>query len=417
MTLLAPLWLGVGIAAALGVLALHLIARMRPAPMLLPTARFVPDLPARAASRAPRPTDVLLLLLRAAAAILLGLAFAGPMLTPLRTPLARVVLLDRSGAVADPDSAAALAASLLHEGDVLVAFDTVAQAVTWTVDATVPDAGQAPGDLAAALLVAVAAARDVAPRSDSVELVLVSPVDRAAWNAAVLPVRAEWGGGIRIERVAAAVVDSAALEIFVDGDADDPLWATVALLGAAGPASSGVRLSRGSATGADSARVSESGGVLVVWPRDAAADSSGSGAGAVIAGDVVAIAPWARAAVPDGRPIARWADGAPAATESSLGRGCVRHVGIGVPEAGDAALAPATQRLVRALAAPCGDAARIAPVHDSLVRRLAGAGGAVPGRRLVRAGPATSPATPWLLAAGIVLLLVEMLVRDRRPAA
>ncbi|HSJ64730.1 MAG TPA: BatA domain-containing protein [Gemmatimonadaceae bacterium] len=416
MTLLAPLWLGVGIAAALGVLALHLIARMRPAPMLLPTARFVPDLPARAASRAPRPTDVPLLLLRAAAAILLGLAFAGPLVTSSRTPLARVVMLDRSGAVADPESAATLAASLLREGDVLVAFDTVAQAVAWRADAVVPDARQAPGDLAAALVVAIATARDLAPRADSVELVLVSPVDQAAWSAAVLPVRAEWTGGIRLERVAAAVVDSAVLQIFVDGAADDPLRATVALLGAAGPASSGVWVSRDSATGADSARVSESGGVLVVWPRDAAADSSGSGAGAVIAGDVVAVAPWTRAALPAGRAIARWVDGGPAATEAALGRGCVRHVGIGIPEAGDAALAPATLRLVRALAAACGDPGRTAPVHDSLVRHLVGAGGAVPGRRLVRAGPATSPATPWLLAAGIVLLLVEIVVRDRRLA-
>ena len=50
MTLLAPIWLVAGAAAAFAVLALHFIARQRPAPMTLPTTRFIPDKPARAAS-------------------------------------------------------------------------------------------------------------------------------------------------------------------------------------------------------------------------------------------------------------------------------------------------------------------------------------------------------------------------------
>jgi hypothetical protein len=202
VTFLAPLWLGVGVAAALGVLALHFIARMRPAPMLLPTARFVPDLPARAASRAPRPTDLLLLALRAAAVLLLGLAFAGPIAQPARVPVARIVMLDRSAAVADHDSAATLALSHLREGDVLVPFDTTATPLRWTAGTTLPEPRQAPGDLTAALLVALREARELAPLADSIELILVSPVDEAAWSAAVLPLRAEWAGGIRVERIA-----------------------------------------------------------------------------------------------------------------------------------------------------------------------------------------------------------------------
>jgi hypothetical protein len=417
MTLLAPLWLAAGLAGALGVLALHFIARMRPAPMLLPTARFVPDLPARAASRAPRPTDLVLLALRAAAAVLLGLAFAGPLVTATRVPVARVVVLDRSAAVANRDSAAALAVSLLRDGDVLVPFDTIADPLPWRDGIEIPAPRQAPADLAAALLVALEQARILARRADSVEMVLVSPVDRAAWSDAVLPVRSAWPGAIRVERVATPAVASPALEVALRGDRDDPLRATLALLGVLSPESRSVRVLRGAPTAADSAWVQDSARVLVLWPRERVADSSGSAAGAVVAGDAVAVAPWSRADVPDGRPTARWADGAPAASEVALGRGCVRHVGVGLPGVGDVALGPSTQELVQALVAPCGVQAHRGPVPDSLVRRLAGSGGRVAGAGIVRAGPSTSPATPWLLGAAIGLLLIEWLVRGRRLPA
>jgi hypothetical protein len=421
MTFLAPLWLGVGVAAALGVLALHFIARMRPAPMLLPTARFVPDLPARAASRAPRPTDLLLLVLRAAAALLLGLAFAGPIAQPSRVSVARIVMLDRSAAVSDHDAAEALARSELRENDVLVPFDTTAAPVRWTSAAAVPEARQAPGDLTAALLVALREARELAPRADSVELVLISPVDEAEWSSAVLPVRAEWAGGIRIERIAGAAGDSSAAFALRAAD-DDPLGATAALLGAADVPSARVRLVRDAPSAADSQWAVESGGALVHWPREVvstAPDSSApaSGAGAVITLGTVAVAPWLRGASPEGRPVAWWADGGVAAAERTLGAGCVRKVEVGVPEAGDVVLAASTQRVLRALTAPCGMPGRLGPVADSLVARLAGADGMVAGSQVVRAGAATSRATPWLIVAALVLLLIEMLVRRRRVSS
>jgi hypothetical protein len=413
MTLLAPVWLIVGIAAALGVLALHFIARMRPAPMFLPTARFVPDLPARAASRAPRPTDWLLLLLRAAAALLLGLAFAGPIAQPARTPVARIVLLDRSAAVPAADSAGTLAASLLRDGDVLVTFDTTARAVEWAQGAAIPPVRQAPADLASALLTGMAEARTLAPRADSIEMVLVSPLDASAWNDAVLELRSEWMGAIRIERVPGVAMDSQ-VAVAVRGEPDDPLRASAALLNVLGAASSPVRIVRAAVTGADSVWVRDSGGVMVIWPRELASDSPQANTGAVIAGDVVAIAPWARSELPSqGRAVARWPDGTPAAREVAFGTGCLRHVGVGIPEAGDVALAPSTQRLVRALTDPCGAATILGPVADSLVERLAGSGGLVAGARVVRAGAATSPATPWLLAAALALLLIEWAVRER----
>lgn len=415
MTLLAPLWLGVGLAAALGVLALHFIARMRPPAMTFPTARFVPDLPARAASRAPRPTDKLLLAMRALAALLLGLAFAGPIVTPSRAPLVRVVMLDRSAATADPDSAARLAASLLREGDVLVSFDTTTAARVWEDGAAIPESRQAPGDLAAALLTGTREARDAAPRADSVEMILIAPLVRASWSEAVLPLRAEWPGALRVERVAAASGDSLVPRVRIDGEPDDPIRATFALLGRPSDAAALVRVLRSTAPAADdSAWARDTGGVLVVWPAATDAGDDGEPSGGVVANGAIAVGPWSRLTIAEGRVIARWADGSAAATEVLAGRGCVRSVGVGIPPAGDAALSAGAQRIAAALTGPCGAVGNSALVPDSLVRRLAGSGGAVPGRRLVRAGASTAPATPWLIAAALALLVGEWLLRDRR---
>ncbi|HUF30695.1 MAG TPA: BatA domain-containing protein [Gemmatimonadaceae bacterium] len=418
MTLLAPVWLIAGIAGALGVLALHFIARQRPAPMTLPTARFVPDMPERAASRAPRPTDVLLLLMRAFAVLLLGLAFAGPLLGPQRVPLARVAMLDRSSAVATPDSARAAALMLLRPGDVLVPFDTAAAAVHWVEGDSITGPTAAPADFGAALLVAMHEARALSPGADSIELVLISPIDASSWSAAVLPIRHEWPGRIRVIRTPGAAVRSTGGAIALRAEAGDPLAATVALLGDTGQAGGGpVRVVRDAPTAADSLWARDSGGALVQWPREAVATGSSallsSGSGAVVARDVVAVAPWQRRAVAQGRAIAWWADGSPAAVETPLGNGCVRSVAVGVPEAGDVALARSTQRLVRALTASCGAPAPAGPVSDSIVRQVAGTGPLVAGTRLLRAGTTESAATPWLLSAGLALLLLEWLARRR----
>lgn len=419
MTLLAPVWMLAGIAAALGVLALHFIARQRPAPMILPTARFVPDVPARAASRAPRPTDLLLLLMRAVAALLLGLAFAGPLLRPQRVPLMRVVMLDRSVAVSSPDSAAAAALTQLRPGDVLVPFDTAVRVVSWAEGDTVPAATEAPADFGAALLVAIREARSLSPHADSIELVLVSPMDAGSWNVAVLPIRDLWPGRIRVVQTPGAVQDSMVRRIELRAEAGDPLTATLALAGGASENGT-VRLVRDAPTAADSAWARDSNGVLVQWPRDSAGPFDSAllpGSGAVVARNVVAVAAWQRRQLPEGRAIAWWADGSPAAIENPLGGGCVRSVAIGVPEAGDVALARSTQRLLNALTLPCGTPAPAGPVADSIVEHVAGSGPLVAGTRLVRAGAHRSPATPWLLAAGLALLLLEWMARRRMVRA
>ena len=419
MTLLAPVWLFAGIAGALGVLALHFIARQRPAPMMMPTARFVPDVPARAASRAPRPTDLLLLVMRALAVLLLGLAFAGPLLMPQRVPLVRVVMVDRSLAVPAPDSTAAAALMLVRPGDVLVAFDTAVRVVSWAEGDTVPAATEAPADFGAALLVAMREARNLSARADSLELVLVSPMDAGSWNGAVPPIRDEWPGRIRVVQTPGAVQDSTVRRIDLRAEAGDPLAATLALLGGAGENGT-VRLVRDAPTPADSAWARDSGGALVQWPRDSAGPLDTtllSGSGAVVARNVVAVAAWQRRPLPAGRAVAWWADGSPAAVEAPLGGGCIRSVAIGMPEAGDVALARSTQRLLNALTSPCGAPGPSGAVADSIIDRVAGSGPLVAGTRLMRAGSHRSPATPWLLAAGLALLLLEWMARRRMVRA
>jgi hypothetical protein len=382
--------------------------------MDLPTARFVPDVALRAASRARRPTDLLVLLLRTAALLLLGLALAGPVLRPDRTPLRRIVLLDRSGAVGAPDSAERIARANLRDGDVLVTFDTVASTSTWTSGDSIGGVSQAPADLAAALLGGLREARAASERADSVELILVSPVDAAAWSPATLAIRNQWPGAIRVERVAGAAPDSASMGVVLRSEPDDPLGATLALLGNDRSAAAPVRLVRDAPTAADSAWARDSAGVVVHWPlMDSATTVSQANTGAVLASGVVAVAPWMRMGTPTGRAIAWWVDGEPAAGESPLGSGCIRDVAIGIPRAGDVALASSTQRLVRALIAPCGAPSALGPVADSLVRQLEGSGGTAPATRLVRAGVSVSPAAPWLLGAAILLLVAELVVRRR----
>ena len=70
-----------GGAVSAAVIALHILASKNPRVTPLPTARFIPDVPLRATARAMRLSDVLLLLLRVAAVMLVGLAFARPEVT------------------------------------------------------------------------------------------------------------------------------------------------------------------------------------------------------------------------------------------------------------------------------------------------------------------------------------------------
>ena len=332
MTFLAPFWLWLAGAAGAVVVALHFFARQRPRPALLPTARFVPDLSARAPSIASRPSDVLVMILRVIALLAAGLALAGPRGRLDRRPVARVVAVVASGAERSPAEARDSAASYVAEGDTLVSAPTVSSA----------------------LIAAIRASSAQRDRADSIELVLVSAFTVADFDAATDSVRRLWPGRARLVRLAPA--DSQPpRRIELEGAADDPLRATLALLG---PRRGEVtRIARGALPAADSSFARE-GGVLLEWPRDPAARwpaRQTDTVGAVGAGDVVVVAPFTRAAaLEQGRAVAFWVDGAPAATEQPLGSGCLRRVAIPLPAAGDLVLRRSVRDLVDLLAGPCG---------------------------------------------------------------
>jgi len=92
-------------------------------------------------------------------------------------------------------------------------------------------------------------------------------------------------------------------------------------------------------------------------PRDAA-DTQGG----VVAGGHIVVSTFTRAlGVRQGRVIARWVDGEPAASERALGRGCMREVAIPVDDAGDLALRESFRGVAESLLDPCGGARDFAP--------------------------------------------------------
>ncbi len=410
MSFAAPAFLVLGAGLALLVVALHLLARRRPRPRPFPTARFVPDRPARAPAVARRPTDLVVMLLRALAVLLVAAAFARPALGP-RDRVARVVLVDYSRAVRSPAEARDSAAAAFRPGDPLLAFDSSARVVEGRsrLDTT---ASFARGSLSTALIAASREAARLARGADSIELVLVSPLVEEQWDAATGDIRREWPGRIRLVRIAGAAEPAAGVSLDV-GD-DDPVGAAVSLAGLRAEAAP-VRLVRAGPSAADSAWV-RAGGALVAWPRAAPASWPAGPAdtvGAVTAGDAVVVAPFVRVALPPtGRAAAHWVDGRPAATEVTAGGGCIRSVAVPIADAGDLALRESTRRLVRALVAPCGGVQRFAALPDSQMVQLAGTGPLAATSALARVD-ARVPASPWLLVAALALLAIEQAARRR----
>ena len=411
-----------GVAAAAAV-ALHFISRSRPVAEPLPTARFIPQRPVQARARAMALSDVLLLLLRLAAILALGLAVAGPMFTGARGRVARVVVLDRSRAVASFDAARDSARSLLRQGDVLVVFDSSARAVPARALDTLR-ASTARGSLSAALVAATRAAAALAPRTDSIALVVVTPLAAEEVDDATARIRAAWPGAVRAVLVAGAAPSERPLPVESSSAAADPVVAGLALHGLislrnsnyAGPR---IRLVRQRVTAADSAWALDSGHVLLHWPM---ADSTAIWAkrptidaiGAVVSDGGTLVGRFPRLWSIAGRTIARWADGAPAAVEHATGAGCIRDVGLLVDPGSDLTLRPSFQRFVTPLLAPCGGFRRTARPDSATVASFDTRGPLATAAALRDRTNESSRYTPWLLALGALLLIVELAAR--RPA-
>jgi hypothetical protein len=423
MTFLAPWALLAGALAAAGLVALHLVARQRPAAYPLPTARFVPDRRTLVSRVSRRPRDLLLLLLRVVLVLSAAAAFARPVLTPKKGARARVLLVDRSGAVADPDDAARWAREITQDGvpTRVVLFDTSA-VVLRTADLALDSLARRPatvstvtGSLSAALLAARREGAELGEQADSVELVVVSPLTEGELDAATGSIRRLWPGGVRLVRLAAAP-DSAMLPPLERAVGDAELFGPA--LGARRVQQSAIRvrlLSR-APDAADSA-FARSGGVVVRWDSIGARELVPA---AVVMGDDVIVAALGRGALStDGVVRARWADGAPAAVERSVGRGCLREVAIGVPVAGDLPLSPSFQRIVNGLTDACLGSRSLAglPIDSARLVRFADPAHAAAGAELAHGAERPAPVVPWLLGLALACALGELLVRRTSSAS
>ena len=426
MSFLFPGFLLAAGAIAAATVLLHFIVTHEPDQLALPTARFAPERVIRARTRRFAPRDLPLLLIRVALGLAVGAALAGPLIAPPRRNVIRIVMLDRSRAVASPGEGADSARALLRDGDLLVLFDSSATVIEQNIsDSLAALAGTTvPGRVSTALIATLRAASRIRDHADSIELVLVSPLAREEMDAATDSIRDRWPGGIRLVPVTLRSAPPSSV-LTLESDPRDPLG--MALPPGAGTSSPGtVRVLRRLAGSADSAWANQPGRVLVVWPADSAlppgwAAGPSDTVGAVMARGVVVVAPFVRRAIapaPNGRVVARWVDGAPAALETSLGQGCIRTVTIAVPTAGDLVLDARFGRLVSVLTAPCGGAADFRPLAPAARARLAGHDR---GLRNAAAGiaPAERMATPWsrwLLLGALLLMGLEAVARRRAAA-
>jgi hypothetical protein len=423
MSWLLPSALIVAGVAALAAIALHFIARSRPVAESLPTARFVPHRPVHARARSMALSDVLLLLLRVAAVLVLGAAVAAPVFAAARGRVTRIILADRSRDVADVREARDSVRALLRDGDVLVAFDTAAARVSGTaIDSAPVDAA---GSLSSALAMAMRVAAQISAKTDSIELDVVSPLAVEELDDATLKIRAEWPGRVRVVPLRAPTTNARAPRVESNAAQNDIVLAGLSLAGVLRP-SGDVRVVRGHATAADSAWARDSGNVLVHWPvSDSAADwqprATIDAIGGVTSSSGTLIGRFPRAWTLNGRALARWVDGEPAAVEHSIGRGCIRDVGIVFDPASDITLRAPFRQFVARLLEPCGGIRRTERADSAVIAALAG------GSELPRFAPATalrdrttesSSRTPWLLGLGALLLIIELVARrmDRRLA-
>ena len=211
LTLAQPTFLLAGLAAALIPLLLHLLARRPPAPVALPTARFLrPDTRSRLRFRR-RPSDPLLLVLRMLLLILLGAGLAGLRWIPPVSGTAEIVLLEQgAGMRASWEQAVAEARRrLTGDGDdargTLVLFDSAATVIPpsrltsafWDSLLAAGPTG-ASVDYAAALRAMVPAARE-ADGVDSVRAALVSALRAEGWMPGLVEVRrAAWSGSLEL---------------------------------------------------------------------------------------------------------------------------------------------------------------------------------------------------------------------------
>lgn len=421
MTFLAPGFFLASLAAALAVVLLHFIVTRQPRAGILPTARFVPDLPAAATARARRPSDILLMLLRVLILLAAGAGLARPVIKPSRGAEARVILVDVSRAAGNVAELRDSVRAVFREGDAIVAFDSAARSIGGSLADSIGALSitSRNASVSAALIAAVRAGSSMRERADSIGLVIVSPFASASIDNATQDIRALWPGRARIVRVSSVGADDSIARSAgrVIGAASDPLEVAAQL---AGSRATIVR----DASGFDAS----AGGVLVHWPvasrppRSVARATRDTIGGVISDGSIVVSAFERRWSYPadslrGAQVIARWIDGEPASLEWTEGAGCTRSVAVPITAVGDLAVRRDFVRFVESQSRPCAGSIAPAPMNPQELAMIEGSGGLVPREAFRPRSDTHSWLAPWLLGIALLGAVVELLARRRKQSA
>lgn len=424
MSFLAPGFFYASLAVAAGVVALHFIVTRQPRAAVLPTARFVPNLPANATARATRPSDLLLMLLRVLLVLLIGAGLARPIFKPSRNRSARVILVDASRSVGDISAVRDSATRYYREGDAVILFDSAARAIGGKSADSIRSVvrTERDGRLSGALISALRAGSALRDKADSLQLVVVSPLASDEFDAATDSIRSLWRGKATLVKAGATdMIPVTVSPIQIRSASGDPLAVTVSRIGQLAGAAKIVR----DGINADDSQTTVDSRALIDWPSSIRPERAsplvrGDTIGAVISGNSIVVSAfprrWAFTAdsIRGARVVARWTDGGPAAIEWTRDKGCVRSVAVPVNPVGDLPLQTSFARFVREMAGPCAGSKVIPTASAAQIASLAGTGGLAPRDSFEPRDDVRSTLAPWLIGLGLVAALAELFVRRRR---
>ncbi len=426
MIFLSPGFFLVSLAVAAAVVALHFIVTRQPRAGVLPTARFVPNLPATATARATRPSDPLLMLLRVLLILAVGAGLARPMLKPSRTASARVILVDASRSVGNVAAVRDSARGYYREGDALVVFDSAARSINAkpadSLSALAPS--RHAGRISSALIAGMRAASNLRDKADAFELVIVSPFAADEVDAATDSIRTLWPGSARLIQAGSSPSAQITSEpVQIRPAAGDPLAVAIARIGnAGGPAA---RIVRDGPNAEDLSWVAGGNRVLVDWPaasrpKGATPRSRVDTIGGVVSGESLVVAGFGRKwrytpdSIGGGEVVARWVNGEPAAIEWTNGSGCVRSVAVPVNPVGDLPLRSSFIRFAAAMTRDCVSRGAVDRISQQQLSLLAGSRGLAQRDAFRPRDDVRSTLAPWLLGLALVVAIAELFVRRKR---
>jgi len=423
MTFLAPGFFFASLVVAAAVVALHFIVTQQPTAAVLPTARFVPNLPATATARATRPSDLLLMLLRVLLVLAVGAALARPIFKPSRGATARVILVDASSSVGDIQAVRNNALQYYREGDVVLVFDSAARTVSGSISDSLHAIAKTDrrGNLSGALISALRAGSALRDKADSVELVVISPLASDEFDAATDSIRSLWKGRARVVTSGTrGGLTEVKREIQLE-TSGDVLAVTLSKV----VPSSAVRIARSGLIDDDLRWASEASAAAVDWPasmrpRRATPRAKPDTIGAVVAGRATVVAAFPRQwmysadSIRGARVVARWTDGEPAAIEWNEGKGCVRSVAVPVNPIGDFLLRSSFVRFAAEITRGCFNNSISPAVTPAQIASLTGTDGLAARDSFEPRGDIRSLLAPWLLALAMVLAIAELFVRRKR---